>query len=82
MSEKLIEALRADRKPLSPKCSNPEHTCSKSEDGYCLAYWNPEAKWRIGDCPLADMPLRSVREKKVEKVRVGQQKQKKNKSIA
>ena len=85
MSDKIIQELRETRRPLHARCVSKESgaACSKSahiegHPGVCVSYWDPSAKWRLGDCPLADPHLRSVQEVKKEKVRVGQQKQKKH----
>jgi hypothetical protein len=54
----------------------------KGEEGnFCTVYSDPAIAWRRGDCPMADIHLRtkSEEEKAREKVRVGQQKQKKRK---
>lgn len=43
----------------------------------CSVYTNPQAKWRNGDCPMADEELRTnFTPAPIKKVRVGQQKQK------
>lgn len=56
------------------------HVCSKANlgDNVCIAYAFPTAKWRLGDCPLADDLLKKHEDVEEEKVRVGQQKQKKS----
>lgn len=82
---KVIELLKEQRTILDPKCGkqNPDNTdeilvCSRADGNYCSAYAYPSAKWRIGDCPMADSFLRSETEEVTKgKVRVGQQKQKK-----
>ena len=54
-----------------------KESCERIEENYCKAYAFPNAKWRNGwVCPLATHQS-SVSEQKVEKQRVGQQKQKK-----
>lgn len=52
--------------------------CNRSINGYCKSYFNPKAKWRIGVCPLASH-VKLENKQSTEKVRVGQQKQKKRK---
>ena len=43
MSDKLIEKLRAERKPLHEKCAG----CARAEEsGLCSCYVNPSEKWR------------------------------------
>jgi hypothetical protein len=81
---KIIDELRANRLPLHSKCFGHDDipACSHADTsdlGFCNAYYSPAAKWRLGDCPLADQALRSDVAKKKEFIRVGQQKQKKNK---
>ncbi|KJS29028.1 MAG: hypothetical protein VR64_21930 [Desulfatitalea sp. BRH_c12] len=73
----------SNRQPIVMQCYLTEDTgeivkCRKAEDNYCSAFISPAAKWRLGDCPLADDFLKTKSEKKMaDKVRVGQQKQKK-----
>lgn len=85
---KTIEELKVIRQPINEKCKRmitekdeeKLHICSRSDGEMCNVYAFPSAKWRNGDCPMADAILRSViEEEKIEKVRVGQQKQKKKK---
>lgn len=77
------QALGADRKPIIDRCYTTSEEgeiikCRKAEGDYCTVFAVPAAKWRLGDCPMADDFLRSKTQKKpAEKVRVGQQKQKK-----
>ena len=78
------------RTPVNAKCMkpgtepvDPMKFCSMliitdDPECYCQAYINPDAKWRIGDCMLADTFLKSTEEEQVKgKTRVGQQKQSK-----
>lgn len=80
----IVKELRSERQPTVKNCQNDNGKCRKMkyfDDGesVCVAYFNPTTKWRNGDCPLADEFLKKsfVDSKKKEKVRVGQQKQKK-----
>jgi hypothetical protein len=81
----VIEELRAAQQPIINRCKKvieDELTiCSRSDGEVCRAYAFPEAKWRSQDCPLADSFLQTVAadDTPTEKVRVGQQKQKKKK---
>ena len=64
----LIEKLRANRLPLHQKCFGggdipPCSHATKSGDT-CEAYFDPSAKWRLGDCPLADLALKTKEETK------------------
>jgi hypothetical protein len=86
MNAKIIEELKANRKPLISNCTDhPDSACSKTtlmkgeEGNFCTVYSDPSTAWRRGDCPMADIHLRtkSEEEKAREKIRVGQQKQKK-----
>lgn len=43
MSYKLIEKLRAERRPLHEKCAGCDHA---EESGLCESYVNPSEKWR------------------------------------
>jgi hypothetical protein len=81
------EQLQRLKEPIIEKCMG-EKTCSKvfplmkevnfgdpSTLPHCLVYAFPKAKWRNGDCNMADhIELEAA---KKEKIRVGQQKQKK-----
>lgn len=80
---KTIEKLRKERRPIASKCIKDGHVCSRAEktqQAYCKVYAFPGVKWRLGDCPMADNELRATEYKKTKagKVRVGQQKQKRN----
>ena len=74
-----------NRTPVDGKCMKPVPDqqeiffCSKlvmtdEPECYCEAYIDPKAKWRNGDCPLANQFLRIVETVEQKKVRVGQQK--------
>jgi hypothetical protein len=81
----VIEKLREEQEPIIEQCKkitdDKTHICSRSDGEVCKVYAFPKAKWRTSDCPMADEVLRTmvVEEKTTEKVRVGQQKQKKKK---
>ena len=78
--QKTINELKKMRKPVCEKCVEKEPKCSKIEDEiYCRSYYDPDAAWRRGDCPLADDHMKSTYVEQKQKVRVGQQKQKKHK---
>jgi hypothetical protein len=72
-----------NREPIVERCytagaDGDVIKCRKAEGDFCSVFLSPAAKWRIGDCPLADDFLKTKTEKKAkEKTRVGQQKQKK-----
>ena len=87
---KTVERLKKDQTPIIRKCYKftrfpaqgfqhcsqtifPEEMCDPGP--FCKCYYSPEAKWRIGDCGMADEFLRQVRVDPKKKVRVGQQKQ-------
>jgi RNA polymerase subunit RPABC4/transcription elongation factor Spt4 len=39
-----------EKKPILEKCKG----CKKvTEDGFCMVYDNPEAKWSVGGCFIA-----------------------------
>lgn len=80
--DKIIEDLKTHIQPLDKKCKKEIdgkiYICSKASGKHCKVYAFPKAKWRSGDCVMADTKLQtSIIETKKEKVRVGQQKQKK-----
>ena len=79
---KEAERLKEKRSIVDPKCGKQEDdkisVCSRVDGNYCGVYAYPAAKWRNGDCPMADSFLRTEQlVEEVGKVRVGQQKQKK-----
>lgn len=90
-TDKVVADLKAHRLPINhihcqrfEKSEDGEenvlHICSRSDGEHCSVYAFPSAKWTVGDCPMADEFLRSQTEEQVaqQKVRVGQQKQKKH----
>lgn len=62
-----------ENQPIVEKCL----TCEKIVDNRCKIWYSPETRWRIGVCPNATHVKLEVSEK--ERVRIGQQKQKKKK---
>ncbi|MCU0561009.1 MAG: PxxKW family cysteine-rich protein [Desulfobacterales bacterium] len=60
------------KNPIVEKCTG----CENIEGGHCRIWAVPAAKWRLGVCPSATHVKLEVKERE-EKVRVGQQKQKK-----
>ena len=92
VTDKQVELLRVERTLLSERCcltepppeDNPDGPtkitfCSRADGNFCGVYAFPEKKWINFDCPMADDFLRTKSEAEIakEKVRVGQQKQKK-----
>ena len=74
MNEKLHrEKLLKERLPIVDECKG----CEKAvvEINMCSAYVNPGSKWRLGNCPLATHIV--IVDKSTQKIRAGQQKQKK-----
>jgi len=73
ISKELLEA----RKPIIEQCKKFEENgpCKKIDGDYCTAYFDPHAKWKNFPCNFATHVERSSERK--EKVRLGQQKQKK-----
>lgn len=65
-------SLGYECQPVIDKCEG----CEKIENGYCQVYIFPEAKWRVGDCPMAThLKKKELSKKEQMKIRVGQQKQ-------
>ena len=84
-TDKRVEELKTMVEPIVDKCKKDTkeglHVCSRSNGETCSSYAFPSAKWRAGDCPMADEILRTQIEDDTKgKVRVGQQKQSKKKS--
>lgn len=65
---------QTNKKPIVEQCTG----CDNIEGEYCRIWVNPAAKWRIGICPSATHVKPDVKTEE-QKVRVGQQKQKKAK---
>lgn len=61
------------RMPIVERCSG----CGNIEGDLCRIWISPAAKWRMGTCPSATHVSVQVVEAAEQKVRVGQQKQKK-----
>jgi hypothetical protein len=61
-----------EKKPIVPECEG----CDNVEDNKCKIWTTPAAKWRIGKCPSATH-IKIETKTAEQKVRVGQQKQKK-----
>jgi hypothetical protein len=60
--------------PIVEKCNG----CNKIEDSYCKSYPRPSAMWRTSQvCPLASHVMYQDPKFIAEKLRIGQQKQKK-----
>ena len=79
----LHEQMMADRKDIVEKCKTfidsegiDHGPCSRIDGQKCSAYILPEAKWRLGKCPLSTHWIDETTKMK-DKVRVGQQKQSK-----
>ncbi|MDR3039015.1 MAG: PxxKW family cysteine-rich protein [Candidatus Adiutrix sp.] len=66
----------APHRPVVEKCSGCDRILKEAGGGRCSAFAFPEAKWRLGPCSMATH-IKSETAKAAEKVRVGQQKQKK-----
>jgi len=81
-TDKTVEQLKAVRLPINERCKQKLdgeiHICSRSDGELCGVYAFPKTKWLHGDCPMADNELKTIEEKEVKKVRVGQQKQKRH----
>ena len=91
--DKKIVELRALRTPILPQCKEYPGKeklktgqvvdvilgpCRRIDGELCDACLSPEVKWKFGMCNLATHAS-IIQEAPVEKVRAGQQKQKKNK---
>ena len=61
-----------EKKPIVKECAG----CDNIEGEYCRIWASPNAKWRMGRCPSATHVKVDIA-KEEQKVRVGQQKQKK-----
>jgi hypothetical protein len=62
------------KNPIVTQCTG----CENIEGEFCRIWAAPAAKWRVGVCPSATHAKADVKTSE-QKVRVGQQKQKKNK---
>ena len=86
---KTVERLKKDQTPIIRNCYKftkevkgfqhcskiifPKEICDPGP--FCECYYNPKAKWRGGDCGMADEFLRESCVDPKKKVRVGQQNQ-------
>jgi hypothetical protein len=61
-----------ERKPIVEQCIG----CTNVEGNFCNIWVSPATKWRLGTCPSATHMKVEIHEQE-QKVRVGQQKQKK-----
>ncbi len=64
--------MNIEKKPIVDKCAG----CSHIDGQFCSIWVSPTAKWRLGNCPSATHIKLGIHEPE-QKVRVGQQKQKK-----
>lgn len=85
-TDRIVEELREGRLPIVEQCKRTDDegnviACKRiinfKNRERCAAYAYPETKWRLGNCFLASH-VQTEAEVKKGKVRVGQQKQKKN----
>ncbi len=67
-----MSQLNLDRKPIVEQCAG----CANIDGDFCRVWVSPATKWRMGICPSATHVKVEIRESE-QKVRVGQQKQKK-----
>jgi hypothetical protein len=75
MTGTAMNNLKTDRRPIVEKCEGCDRAASEGEAKFCGAFAFPESKWRTGNCSMATHI--KVESAKGDKVRVGQQKQKK-----
>ena len=64
------------RRPVVEQCAGCERILKEAAGQKCSAFAFPDAKWRQGPCSMATH-IKVETSKTAEKVRVGQQKQKK-----
>lgn len=67
----------SEHRPIAEKCQGCDRVDQSGEVKTCTAFAFPEAKWRMGNCSMATH-IKVEAAKTGEKVRVGQQKQKKH----
>lgn len=75
-TDHLVEDLRMKRLPIDERCEGCGKVIDERGVKKCMAYVNPQVKWKLGHCHLANHVVVSE-EQGPSKVRVGQQKQKK-----
>jgi len=71
-----INNVNIDRRPIVEQCAGCDRVLSEGETKQCSAFAFPDTKWRLGPCSMATH-IKTDAGKAGEKVRVGQQKQKK-----
>jgi len=83
--EKQREELMLIRTKTTDQCfkeveDGSRQSCSRvTKDLYCDTYVQPDKKWRLGDCNMADPFLKKEFSEEKKKIRIGQQKQSKKK---
>ncbi|UQZ87981.1 hypothetical protein C4J81_01610 [Deltaproteobacteria bacterium Smac51] len=74
MNGTAMNNVNVDHRPIVEKCSGCDRVASEGDTQTCTAFAFPDSKWRLGNCSMA---THIKVEGGKEKVRVGQQKQKK-----
>ncbi len=74
MNGTAINNVNLDRRPVVEQCSGCDRILSEANT--CSAFAFPDTNWRLGACSMATH-IKSESAKAAEKIRVGQQKQKK-----
>jgi len=77
---KLIDKLREKREPIIDQCKKfgeADESCSRIDGNLCSATFSPSARWKLGPCNLATHVISRIGEQSQQKIRIGQQKQKK-----
>ncbi|MEM5788566.1 MAG: PxxKW family cysteine-rich protein [Syntrophobacteraceae bacterium] len=69
-----MQSNQLERQPIVEKCNG----CANVEGELCRKWVSPATKWRLGVCPTATH-VKVTSNEPEQKVRVGQQKQKKKK---
>jgi len=76
MNAPALQAGGSAARPVVEQCLGCDRILKEKDSQRCSAFAFPEAKWRLGQCSMATH-IKVETAKGAEKVRVGQQKQKK-----
>jgi|TergutMp193P3_1026864.scaffolds.fasta_scaffold22672_2 hypothetical protein len=75
MNGPALQTAGSTSRPVVEQCLGCDRILKETDDQRCSAFAFPDAKWRLGPCSMATH-IKAETAKGAEKVRVGQQKQK------
>jgi len=75
MNGPALQTSGSPARPVVEQCLGCDRIVKEADVQHCAAFAFPDAKWRLGTCSMATH-IKADTGKSAEKVRVGQQKQK------